>query len=59
MGPLCLAQTQKSLLKRYQRHLMGPPTDPGSPSSSARVSKWSVRPHCLCLYGILHLCLLK
>ncbi|CAI9581765.1 unnamed protein product, partial [Staurois parvus] len=26
--------------KRYQGHLLGPPTDPG-PSSSARVSKWS------------------
>ncbi|CAI9599483.1 unnamed protein product, partial [Staurois parvus] len=43
MGPLCLAQTQKNLRKRYQGHLMGPPTDPG-PSGSARVSKWSVRP---------------
>ncbi|CAI9564799.1 unnamed protein product, partial [Staurois parvus] len=42
-GPCVLAQTQKSLLKRYQGHLMGPPTDPG-PSGSARVSKWSVRP---------------
>ncbi|CAI9599282.1 unnamed protein product, partial [Staurois parvus] len=42
-GPCVLAQTPKSLLKRYQGHLMGPPTDPG-PSGSARVSKWSVRP---------------
>ncbi|CAI9556291.1 unnamed protein product, partial [Staurois parvus] len=28
-GPCVLAQTQKSLLKRYQGHLMGPRTDPG------------------------------
>ncbi|CAI9560445.1 unnamed protein product, partial [Staurois parvus] len=42
-GSWGLAQTQKSLQKRYQGHLMGPPTDPG-PSGSARVSKWSVRP---------------
>ncbi|CAI9604559.1 unnamed protein product, partial [Staurois parvus] len=42
-GPCVLAQTQKSLLKRYQGHLMGPPTDPG-PSGRARVSKWSVHP---------------
>ncbi|CAI9559684.1 unnamed protein product [Staurois parvus] len=42
-GPCVLAQTQKSLRKRYQGHLMGSPTDPG-PSGSARVSKWSVRP---------------
>ncbi|CAI9546346.1 unnamed protein product [Staurois parvus] len=33
-GPCVLAQTQKSLRKRYQGHLMGPPTDPG-PSGSA------------------------
>ncbi|CAI9568047.1 unnamed protein product [Staurois parvus] len=42
-GPFVLAQTQKSLLKRYKGHLMGPPTDPG-PLGSARVSKRSVRP---------------
>ncbi|CAI9609605.1 unnamed protein product [Staurois parvus] len=45
-GPCVLAHTQstpKKAYKRYQGHLMGPPTDPG-PSGSARVSKWSVRP---------------
>ncbi|CAI9561220.1 unnamed protein product, partial [Staurois parvus] len=44
MGPLCPCPNSKKVYqKRYQGHLMGPPTDPG-PSSSARVSKWSVRP---------------
>ncbi|CAI9554133.1 unnamed protein product, partial [Staurois parvus] len=33
----------KKPMKRYQGHLMGPPTDPG-PSGSARGPKWSVRP---------------
>ncbi|CAI9549407.1 unnamed protein product [Staurois parvus] len=42
-GPCVFAKTQKSLSKRYQGHLMGPPTDPG-PSGSARVYKWSVCP---------------
>ncbi|CAI9548060.1 unnamed protein product [Staurois parvus] len=42
-GPCVLAQTQKSLCKRYQGHLMGPPTDPG-PSGSARPHELSVRP---------------
>ncbi|CAI9612272.1 unnamed protein product, partial [Staurois parvus] len=40
-GPCVLAHTQstpKKAYKRYQGHLMGPPTDPG-PSGSARVSK--------------------
>ncbi|CAI9553165.1 unnamed protein product [Staurois parvus] len=41
-APLSLPK-QKKPIKRYQGHLMGPPTDPG-PSCSARVSKWSVRP---------------
>ncbi|CAI9569249.1 unnamed protein product [Staurois parvus] len=41
-GPCVLAQTQKKK-KVYQGYLMGPPTDP-EPSSSARVSKWLVRP---------------
>ncbi|CAI9534199.1 unnamed protein product, partial [Staurois parvus] len=27
--PCALAQTQKKPMKRYQGHLMGPPTDPG------------------------------
>ncbi|CAI9557329.1 unnamed protein product, partial [Staurois parvus] len=44
-GPCVLAQTQKILRKRYQGHLMRPPTDPG-PSGSARLSKWSV---CSCI----------
>ncbi|CAI9604582.1 unnamed protein product [Staurois parvus] len=46
-GPCVLAHTQstpKKAYKRYQGHLMGPPTDPG-PSGSARVSKWSVPCH--------------
>ncbi|CAI9535827.1 unnamed protein product, partial [Staurois parvus] len=44
MGPLCpCPNSKKPMKKRYQGHLMGPPTDPG-PSGSARVSKWSVRP---------------
>ncbi|CAI9570042.1 unnamed protein product, partial [Staurois parvus] len=47
MGPLCPCPNSKKPMKRYQGHLMGPPTDPG-PSGSARVSKWSVCP-CLCL----------
>ncbi|CAI9589947.1 unnamed protein product [Staurois parvus] len=42
-GPCVLAQTQKSLRKRYQGHLMGPPTDP-RPLGSVPVSKWSVCP---------------
>ncbi|CAI9533069.1 unnamed protein product, partial [Staurois parvus] len=33
----------KKPIKRYQGHLMGPPTDPGT-SGTARVPKWSVRP---------------
>ncbi|CAI9537425.1 unnamed protein product, partial [Staurois parvus] len=52
MGPLgnrgswalvSLLKLKKAYEKRYQGHLMGPPTDPG-PSGSARVSKWSFRP---------------
>ncbi|CAI9586194.1 unnamed protein product, partial [Staurois parvus] len=47
MGPLCpLPHPKKPMkkpMKRYQGHLMGPPTDPG-PSGSARVLQWSVRP---------------
>ncbi|CAI9578234.1 unnamed protein product, partial [Staurois parvus] len=35
--------TLKKAYKKYQGHLMGPPTDP-RPSGSARVHKWSVRP---------------
>ncbi|CAI9578988.1 unnamed protein product [Staurois parvus] len=45
-GPCVLGHTQSTpnkTYKRYQGHLMGPPTNPG-PSGSARVSKWSVRP---------------
>ncbi|CAI9587236.1 unnamed protein product [Staurois parvus] len=37
-GPCVLGQIKKKPKKRYQGHLMGPPTDPG-PSGSARVSK--------------------
>ncbi|CAI9545623.1 unnamed protein product [Staurois parvus] len=54
-GPCVLAETQKSLWKRYQGHLMGPPTDP-RPSGSARVSKWSVHPCSACRYGSVHQC---
>ncbi|CAI9574512.1 unnamed protein product, partial [Staurois parvus] len=43
MGPLCPCPNSKIPMKRYQGHLMGPPTDPG-PLGSARVSKWSDRP---------------
>ncbi|CAI9620925.1 unnamed protein product, partial [Staurois parvus] len=43
MGPLCPCPNSKKPMKKYQGHLMGPPTDHG-PSGSARVSKWSVRP---------------
>ncbi|CAI9579274.1 unnamed protein product, partial [Staurois parvus] len=43
MGPLCPCPKSKKLMKKVPGHLMGPPTDPG-PSSSARVSKWLVRP---------------
>ncbi|CAI9556460.1 unnamed protein product, partial [Staurois parvus] len=42
-APVSLPKLKKAYEKRYQGHLMGPPTDPG-PSGSARVSKWSVRP---------------
>ncbi|CAI9580366.1 unnamed protein product, partial [Staurois parvus] len=51
MGPLCPHPHPKKPMKRYQGHLMGPPTDPG-PSGSARVPKWSVRP-CTCVYLLL------
>ncbi|CAI9576734.1 unnamed protein product [Staurois parvus] len=40
-APVSLPKLKKAHKKRYQGHLMGPPTDPG-PSGSARVSKWSV-----------------
>ncbi|CAI9595048.1 unnamed protein product [Staurois parvus] len=42
-APVSLLKLKKAYEKRYQGHLMGPPTDPG-PSGSALVSKWSVRP---------------
>ncbi|CAI9603727.1 unnamed protein product, partial [Staurois parvus] len=29
MGPLCPCPNSKKSMKRYQGHLMGPPTDPG------------------------------
>ncbi|CAI9620605.1 unnamed protein product [Staurois parvus] len=42
-GPCVLAQTQKSLSKRYQGHLMGPPTDPGPSDIQCRtIFSW----HC-------------
>ncbi|CAI9534192.1 unnamed protein product, partial [Staurois parvus] len=41
-APVSLPKLKKAYEKRYQEHLMGPPTDPGH-SGSARVSKWSVR----------------
>ncbi|CAI9571163.1 unnamed protein product [Staurois parvus] len=50
-GPCVLTQTQKSLQKRYQGHLMGPHTDPGPPGS-ARVSKWSFHPWCYIITGV-------
>ncbi|CAI9609806.1 unnamed protein product, partial [Staurois parvus] len=47
MGPLCPRpqsnHTQKKPMKRYQGHLMGPPTEPG-PLGSTQVPKWSVCP---------------
>ncbi|CAI9603552.1 unnamed protein product, partial [Staurois parvus] len=42
-APVSLPKLKKAYEKRYQGHLMGPPTDPGH-SGSVRVSKWSVRP---------------
>ncbi|CAI9595296.1 unnamed protein product [Staurois parvus] len=42
-APVSLPKLKKAYEKRYQGHLMGPPTDP-RPLGSARVSKWSVRP---------------
>ncbi|CAI9598643.1 unnamed protein product [Staurois parvus] len=43
MGLLCPCPNSKMPRKRYQRHFMGPPTDPG-PSGSARVFQM-VSPH--------------
>ncbi|CAI9564695.1 unnamed protein product [Staurois parvus] len=45
-GPCVLAQTQKSLLKRYQGHLMGLLTDPGPSGRSLETlsprSSWGI-----------------
>ncbi|CAI9598941.1 unnamed protein product [Staurois parvus] len=46
-APVSLPKLKKAYEKRYQGHLMGPPTDPG-PSGSARVPKLSVRPWASC-----------
>ncbi|CAI9621724.1 unnamed protein product, partial [Staurois parvus] len=42
-APVSLPKLKKAYEKRYQGHLMGPPTDSG-PSGSDRVSKWSGLP---------------